>query len=286
MSEQAVQEATKQEVAPPPEQVEDLQEEVSSEEESSSSTTSQQAPQLSEEEQIAMERGWRPKEEFEGDVKKWVSAEEFLRRGELFEKIDSMGRDLRETKKALKMLQAHNEKLREHEITATIQTLKNRKKQAYEEGNHDELVEIDDQILNIREELKAEKIAQQQEAAQPDPRFVQWVNRNGWYTQDQELRNFGDEVGVIYARNNPDKSPDEVLMYVEKRVRTAYPDKFTNPNRMKPSSVSTGSAPRSPKSSEEYQLSDDERKVMNTFVRQGIMTKEEYIADLKKVNGR
>lgn len=284
MSEQTVAETNQEaEVTEEPKVTEESQTESSSEETSSSS---EQAPQLSEDEQLAMERGWRPKEEFEGDVKKWVSAEEFLRRGELFEKIDSMGRDLRETKKALKMLQAHNEKLREHEVNATIQALKNRKKQAYEEGNHDELVEIDDEILSIREEFKTEKLAKQQEQTQPDPRFVQWVGRNAWYTQDQELRNFGDEVGVIYARNNPDKSPDEVLMYVEKRVRTAFPDKFTNPNRMKPSSVSTGSVPRSPKSSEEYQLSDDERRVMNTFVRQGIMTKEEYIADLKKVNAR
>lgn len=284
MSEQAVQEA--EQIEAPEQQVEDTQPDTSGSEPNASSVKTEEAPQLSEEEQLAMERGWRPKEEFEGDVKKWVSAEEFLRRGELFEKIDSMGRDLRETKKALKMLQAHNEKLREHEINATVRALKERKKQAYEEGNHDELIEIDDQLLNLREEAKAEKIAKEQEQAQPDPRFVQWVGRNSWYTQDQELRNFGDEVGVIYARNNPDKSPDEVLMYVEKRVRTAYPEKFTNPNRMKPSSVSTGSAPRSPKSTEEYQLSEDERRVMNTFVRQGIMTKEEYIADLKKVSAR
>lgn len=249
-------------------------------------TTKESAPELSADEQRAMEHGWRPKEEFEGDTKKWVSAEEFLRRGELFDKIDVMGRDLRDTKKALKMLQAHHEQLRETEFKTAVQSLKERKKQAYEEGDHDQLIEIDDQLLNIREAEKAEKFAKQQEQAQPDPRFVQWVGRNVWYTSDAELRNFGDEVGVVYARTNPDKSPDEVLSYVEKRVRTAFPDKFTNPNRAKPSSVSTGTAPRSAKSEDSYQLSDDERRVMNTFVRQGIMTKEEYIADLKKVNSR
>jgi len=255
--------------------------------EKSTETTSTEpsAPQLSEDEQQAMSQGWRPKEEFEGDVKKWVSAEEFLRRGELFEKIDIMGRDLRDTKKALKMLQSHHEQLRETEFKAAIDDLKAKKKQAYEEGDHDQLVEIDDRLLNIREMAKAEKVVKEQQAAQPDPRFVQWVGRNNWYTQDEELRGFGDEVGVAYARTHPDKDPDEVLAYVEKRVRTAFPDKFTNPNRAKPSSVSTGTTPRTGKSDEEYALSDEERKVMNTFIRQGILTKEEYIADIKRMRG-
>lgn len=239
----------------------------------------------SEDEQRAMEQGWRPKEEFAGDTKKWVSAEEFLRRGELFEKIDGMGRDLRETKKALKMLQAHHEQLRETELKQAMQSLKEEKKQAYEDGNHERLVEIDDQLLNLRESVKAEKVANQQQAMQPDPRFVHWVEQNSWYTQDEELRGFGDEIGVAYARMHPEKDPDEVLHYVEKRVRTAFPEKFTNPNRTRPSTVSTGTTPRTVKSGDDYQLTDDERRVMNTFVRQGIMTKEEYITDLKKVKG-
>jgi hypothetical protein len=250
------------------------------------STESSSEPSLSPEEQRAMEHGWRPKEEFAGDKSKWVSADEFLRRGELFEKIDTMGRDLRDTKKALKMLQAHHEQLRETEYKQVIQSLKDEKKRAYEEGDHDKLVEIDDQLLNIRADSRAEKEAAQQQAAQPDPRFVQWVNKNSWYTQDQELRGFGDEVGVAYAKTHPEMSPDEVLQYVEGRVRKAFPEKFTNPNRNKPSSVSTGTTPASQRKGEEYVLSDDERRVMQTFIRQGILTKEQYIADLKKMNGR
>lgn len=240
----------------------------------------------SEEEQRAMEHGWRPKEEFVGDTKKWVSAEEFLRRGELFEKIDVMGRDLRDTKKALKMLQTHHEQMRELDYKNAMQNLKNEKKQAYEEGNHDKLVEIDDQLLSLREAEKAEKQAVQQQAAQPDPRFVQWVGQNAWYTQDQELRTFGDEVGVSYARTYPEKSPDEVLKYVESRVRKAFPEKFVNPNRSKPNAVTSGSAPKGSSQREnDYPLTDDERRVMQTFIRQGILTKEEYIADIKKMKG-
>lgn len=251
------------------------------------SSQTEAAPQEhSEDEQRAMEHGWRPKEEFVGDTKKWVSAEEFLRRGELFDKIDVMGRDLRDTKKALKMLQAHHEQLRELDYKKAMQSLKDEKKQAYEEGNHDKLVEIDDQLLSLREAEKAEKQAVQQQAAQPDPRFVQWVGQNAWYTQDQELRTFGDEVGVSYARTYPEKSPDEVLKYVESRVRKAFPEKFVNPNRSKPNAVTSGTAQKGISQREnDYPLTDDERRAMQTFIRQGILTKEEYIADIKRIKG-
>jgi len=63
----------------------------------------------------AREQGWRPKEEYEGDPEKWRPAKEFVERGELFGKIDHMGKELKETRKALKMLQEHHSKVKETE---------------------------------------------------------------------------------------------------------------------------------------------------------------------------
>ena len=60
----------------------------------------------------AREQGWKPKEEYEGDPEKWRPAKEFVERGELFGKIDVLGRELKETKKALKLLQEHNSKIK------------------------------------------------------------------------------------------------------------------------------------------------------------------------------
>jgi len=53
----------------------------------------------------AREQGWKPQDEYEGDPNKWRPAKEFVERGELFGKIDSLGKELKETRKALKMLQ-------------------------------------------------------------------------------------------------------------------------------------------------------------------------------------
>jgi len=245
----------------------------------------QTAPEASESEALAHDKGWRPKDQYEGDPKKWVDADEFLRRGELFDKIDNMGRELRETKKTLRMLQTHHETVRETEFQRAVAELKLEKRQAYEEGDHEKVVELDERLLDIRLEQKQETAELRQQASQPDPRFVAWVTKNKWYTTDPELRAFGDEIGTSHAKSYPDKTPEEVLQYVENRVHKAFPDKFANMRRAAPGAVLASGSKGTAGKKEEYHLTEDEQKVMMTFVRSGIMTKEKYIEDLKKVKG-
>lgn len=235
----------------------------------------------------ALDHGWKPKEDFDGDDTKWVDANEFNRRGELFEKIDVLNRENKETKKALKMLQEHHTKVRDTEYTRALTNLKAEKKSAYEEGNADRLIELDDEIADVKAAQKVEQQAVQQQVNQPDPRFTQWVERNSWYAQDTELRSFADAAGTSYANANPNKDPSEVLDYVTSKIKKAFPEKFTNPNRNKPSNVEGGSPTSNSNGGKKssYQLTEDESRVMNTFVRQGIMTKEEYIDQLKQIKG-
>ena len=243
------------------------------------------SPEYTDAELKAMEHGWKPKEEFSGVEGKWVDADEFNRRGELFDKIDVLSKDLKESKKALKMLQDHHQKVRETEYQRALTNLKAEKKSAFENGDADKIIDIDDRIAEVKAAQIVERQAIQQQVNTPDPRFVQWVERNSWYAQDVELRSFADSTGTAHAQAYPSKSPDEVLDYVAKRVKTAFPEKFTNPNRSKPSAVE-GNAPRKEQGRKsEYTLTKDEAAAMNTFVRQGIMTKEEYIDQLKNIKG-
>jgi hypothetical protein len=77
-------------------------------------------------------------------------------------------------------------------------------------------------------------------------------------------------------------TPAQVLKEIETAVRNEFPTRFRNPNKDKPGTVE-GSVRTTTKSSEkEIQLSDEERHVMNTLVRGGHLTKEQYIADLKR----
>lgn len=233
----------------------------------------------------ARDQGWKPKEEYEGDPNKWRPAKEFVERGELFGKIDSLGKELKDTKKALKMLQEHHSKVKETEYNRAVTELKSLQKKHLEEGNSDEYLKTTELLTDLKAEQKAREVMSQQQAAQPqvDPRFVEWQEKNSWYNKDKDMRQFADTLGLGYAQANPGMDPDDVLEYVSKQIKLTYKDKFENPNRTKPSAVE-GSNNATPKK-DEVQLTDDERRVMNTFVRQGVMTKDEYIAQVKAMRG-
>lgn len=246
-------------------------------------TNLESTPQVDTYEDEARAQGWRPKEEYEGDPTKWRDAKSFVERGELFGKIDSMGKELKETRKALKLLQEHHTKVKETEYKRAVDELKALQKRHLEEGNSDGYLETTDLLTDLKAEQKAREAVAQVTPAQPDQRFVSWVNDNKWYSADAELREYADVVGMGYAQKNPHLDPEDVLKFVTAQVKTRFRDKFVNPNRTKPSAVEGASTQSSNKGT--FELSDEERKVMNTFIRSGVMSKEEYIAEVKKMRG-
>lgn len=232
----------------------------------------------------AREQGWKPKEEFEGDASKWVSAETFVAKGELIDRIEQLGKKLKDSDKTIAMLKEHHAKVKETEFKKAVEFLKQQKKQAYESGDVDKILELDDKIAEVRETQKAQKQQDQvDETPESHPAFQSWVSENKWYESDSEMRADADAFGEAYARNNTDKTPQEVLEYVSKKIKKAYPEKFTNPNRNKPTGVESGSGNRQGSSRDNFTLTEEEAKVMNTFVRNGVMTKEEYLSEVKRM---
>ena len=234
----------------------------------------------------AREQGWRPKEEFDGDASKWVSAETFVAKGELIDRIESLGKKLKESEKTMKMLAEHHNKVKDTEFKRAVDFLKSQKKAAYESGDVDKIIELDDQLANVRETQKAQK-QQEQINVTPEahPAFQSWVSENKWYETNAEMRADADAFGEAYARNNQDKTPAEVLEYVTKKIKKAFSEEFTNPNRSRPSSVEGGSGRQASSGSGGITLTEEETKVMNTFVRNGVMTKEEYMKEVKSMRG-
>lgn len=233
----------------------------------------------------AREQGWRPKEEYEGDPSKWVSAETFVAKGELIERIESLGKKLKDSEKTIKMLADHNAKVKDSEFKRAVEFLKSQKKAAYENGDVDKIIELDDKIAEVRETQKNQAKAESAQENEPHPDFVEWASDNKWYDRNSEMRADADTFGEAYLRNNPKKTPREVLDYVTTKIKKAYPEEFSNPNRNRPSGVEGGGGTRQASSRESFSLTEEETKVMNTFVRKEIMTKDEYIAQVKATRG-
>lgn len=236
--------------------------------------------------QEALAQGWVPKNEFEGDPEKFVDAGEFLRRGELFRKIESQSKEMKDMRKALNEMAKHNAKIREVEYARALADLKAEKKSALSEGDADRVVEIDDKIdlVKAQQRQDAQQAASQVVPQEVHPELKSWVNRNGWYETSQEMKGWADARGTELAQQG--KSPTEVLSTLEREVKTRFSEKFHNPNRDKASAVETAPRRNAGKAEPEYELSDVEKQVMNTLVRQGVMTKEKYIADLKAIKNK
>lgn len=246
-------------------------------------TTQEQAPtQASLYEDKAREQGWVPKEEWTGDPEKWRPAKEFAERGELFGKIDTMGRELKETRKALQMLQQHHQQVKESEFKRAVEELKALQKKHLEEGNSDGYLETSELLTDLKAEQKAREVTAEVQVNQPHPDFVAWTQKEKWYNADIEMHDYADAVGLRYAQANPGLDPHEVLEFVSKQVRNRFKEKFTNPNRAKPSAVEGANNTESPKKGS-FQLTADEKRVMHTFVKTGVMSEKEYIEELKKM---
>lgn len=242
-------------------------------------------------EQEARASGWVPKEDFHGDESKWVDAGEFVRRAPLFGKIDAQGQQIKELRRGLDALKQHHSQVRETEYKRALEELKAAKKQAYIDGEVDDIVDIDEKLDAVKQAqaiFKQEQIAEaSQAAANPEvihPEFAAWTKRNTWYNDSKPMRAFADALGI--ELRNKGLSPSDVLRQVETQIKEEFPNKFRNPNRDKPGSVEGGGKGGSVKgNSFEATLDDNERKIMNTLVRSGALTKEQYLADLKKVKG-
>lgn len=244
-----------------------------------------EAKPLSAVQEEALNQGWVPKEEFDGDAERWVDAGEFVRRGELFRKIESQSKELKDVKKALNELAKHNAKVREVEYSRALEALKAQKKEALSEGDADRVVDVDERIDLVKDQQKQLQAQQIQELREEviHPELQNWISKNSWYEANPEMRKFADRLGTALAG---DMSPSEVLREVEKSVKERFKDKFRNSNRDKPGAVEGVTARASRSSEGEFELSDTERTIMKTLVDGGHLSKDEYIKQLKAVKAK
>jgi hypothetical protein len=242
-----------------------------------------EAKPLSQIQEEALNQGWVPKEEFTGEEDAFIDAAEFVRRGELFRKIESQSKEMKELRKALNGLAGHNAKIREIEYKRAVDDLKAQKKTALHEGDADRVVELDDQIDLVKEQQRIQQTQAIQIAPEVHPELTNWISKNPWYETNPEMRKFADRLGVVLAA---DMSPTDVLKEVEKEVKERFKDKFRNPNRDRPSAVEgVKSRPQASRDAE-IELSDVEKTVMKTLVDGGHITREEYLKQLKAVKNK
>jgi len=236
--------------------------------------------QVPEIESQARELGWQPEEEFKANPanegKKWRSAEDFMDRKSLFDKIEDQHKEIRNLKKGVDALTIHNRTIEESAYKRALQDLRAERKRLLEEGEFAKAEEVRDQM----DELRAKQPAVQAQPQEP-PELTSWRQKNTWYNDDPDMTAWADSKAQLLARSG--KTPNEVLSQLEKDVRTVFPQKFRNPNK---EDAPRTESPGTKSKSDSFRLTAEEERVMRTMLRAGVkMTEQEYKEQIKKSRG-
>lgn len=229
----------------------------------------------------AIEQGWIPKEEFDGDEDAFIDAAEFVRRGELFKKIETQSREIKQVRQALEALAKHNTKIKEVEYQRALKSLKDARKQAVIEGEHERAFALEEKIDEIQIEREDLHRNTPQIEAQDDSyteQFQEWVDKNDWYETNKTMRATADTLGrEFHAAGH---SPATVLKMVEAEIKKEFKHKFESPASKRGMAVEPSTRQGAGRS-ESFTMSEDETRMMRKIVATGVMTEAEYKKQLK-----
>ena len=243
-----------------------------------------QEPQLSEAENLAMENGWVPKDQWKGDPDSWRPAKEFNDRGEFFKRIDRLEHKNKELQQAMTFLTQQQKQSYLNGFNEAIKRLRVQRDEALESGDNLQAARISDRIDEVKEQAQ---VANRQ-AVQPAPTAIEpsetykgWATKNSWYTQDKVLTKYAEAVGATFKEENPSSTEGEMLRHVEMEVKREFPQKFGPKGPPSPEGAGRGTGTKTSNtgkySSVEGSLTSEQRSIMNTIIKTTGMTKEEYL---------
>jgi hypothetical protein len=182
---------------------------------------------FTEEEEKAYNKGWRPLEEFDGDEDDWVDAREFNRRAPIFERLHKKDKKIAEMEKTMNGMKEWFDEQKRFEVEALKAELAEAKKEAYENGRFDEVVQIEERQREVEKE--SGDAATEQQAGEMSETFMEWASKNKWYEEDLDLQAYANGLGPLVKQQHPTYTEEQFLEEVGNRVKKMFPDKFGKP---------------------------------------------------------
>ena len=246
-------------------------------------------PQLTEVELKASESGWKPEADYDGE-KKWIGAEEFLERQELYDGIHKSNRKVKKLEKVLETLVSHNKQIKEVALKEALEALKQEKIEAAKENDVHKVVVLDEKISEIKEQRANTKASAQSTNEIMD----EFKEGNTWFDSthkdyDEDMHAYANGLGHKLETEHDDWAPDKILEEVAKRTKAVFEFKLKNQNRKAAPKVSakSGGEDKTPsnKTVTFDELSPEGKQMYKVLVKDaktnpyGVMTAEQYLAD-------
>jgi len=247
-------------------------------------------PEYTPAEAKAREAGWAPLSEWRGKEDDWVTAEVFNVKGELMSRIQEqssiinhMKTKVSERDGVIQEMSALQQQLTERAYAEALRDLTARKKEAFEESNFEGLVEIDEEIENLKA-AKPKPVEQPVEQdVGPPAEIVEWLQKpeQSWYHTNDTLRGVAEGIAGVALQGNPDMSPTELIRHVDATIRKEMPQHFQNTGDVDDGGELSGSPRRGKGKLPTFSsLTPEQQAVATRFERVGAMTKKEYIQSL------
>jgi transcription elongation GreA/GreB family factor len=251
----------------------------------------------------ARAQGWVSKEEFRSDERDWVDAETFVRRGreilpivrknneKLLKELNEAKRDAQEAKAAAKEFQKFQQEQYERkaqELEEKLSLIKQAKREAINSGDGDRVVELDDMTDVLKADIqKAKEAAVVKPVESPkqdqvvDVNLQNWLDKNDWFGVDKRTTGIANGLAEAIRLENPGLQGQAFLQKLDEELGDVLPAKFGKQkpkNPMDGEALNTSASGRQPKGKRAYEsLPSDAKAACDRFVKQGLMTKEEYI---------
>lgn len=228
-------------------------------------------------------QGWRPQEEFEGDSEQWVDAETFVTRGEQW--AGTMKNKLKHVEGELENVKRTNKELSEFFKSSLAKEEKKRRElevqleaqraEAISNADGEAYLKADRELQELREEHGVQRPPEQG----PDPATAQWLEDNPWYRDDPILRGAADAIADQVAARNPTLQGKDFLDKVTELVKQELPNKFkADKPKGDPVESEGGTKSSEAGTSVSYsKLPAEAKAACDNFVKQGLMTREEYV---------
>jgi len=265
-------------------------------------TSNEVAPEVRQE---AESQGWVPKEKFRGNEADWVDADTFVKRGReilpiLRKNNENLIKDLNATKEQLKEFRQAAEEFKQFQREAyerkaseyekRIQEIKESRAQAISDGDGQRVNALDDALDLAKEEFKEAKQAvkdadtvkvPEPTQAEVDPGLQAWLDRNTWFGEDRRMTAVVNGIGESLRLEFPLLKGQPFLDKLDEVLAEEFPTKFGK--KQSPSSrVESGSGrqSRGGSNAQSYDnLPVEAKAACDRFVKQKLMTREQYVAD-------
>lgn len=231
---------------------------------------------------LAKSMGWVDEDKFRGDKSRWVDADTFVEKGMndlpiLRERLKAQSSTITEMKNDFTEFKTHHENAVNSEYQRAMRELEEKQLKTVEEGDTEEYKRIHSEKIK----LANERAATNSNNGSGQAAYEAWKRDSEWFEKDEVLTTYAQGKADKIAADFPElRGKPEFLDKLEEEVKKAFPDKFQD-SRFSPAAVESGGrAPGGQRTAFGYNnLPPDAKAACDKFVRQGLITREQYVKE-------